>query len=154
VVRIPLKAWMFVCVYSVCVVPCVGSGLATGWSPVQGVLLTVYTIKKLKSGQGPKKGCRATDSVVSIATGYGLDDWGVGVRVPVGSRIFSYPRRRDRLWGSTQPYIQWGTRGSFPGGKAAGAWRWPHLQLMPRSRKCGPIHPLSPHEFIAWCLIS
>jgi hypothetical protein len=27
---------------------CVGTGLATGWSPVQGVLPTVYRIKKLK----------------------------------------------------------------------------------------------------------
>jgi hypothetical protein len=27
---------------------CVGSGTLTGWSPVQGVLLTVYRIKKLK----------------------------------------------------------------------------------------------------------
>jgi hypothetical protein len=33
------------------------------------------------------------------ATGYGLDDRGVGVRVPVGSRIFSPPGRPDRLWG-------------------------------------------------------
>jgi hypothetical protein len=39
------------------------------------------------------------DSVVGIATGYGLDDWEVGVRVPIGSRIFSSPRRPDRLWG-------------------------------------------------------
>jgi hypothetical protein len=31
------------------------------------------------------------DSVVGIATSYGLDDRGVGVRVPVGSRIFSSP---------------------------------------------------------------
>jgi hypothetical protein len=30
------------------VVLCVGSGLVTGWSPVQGVLPTVYWIKKLK----------------------------------------------------------------------------------------------------------
>jgi hypothetical protein len=37
------------------------------------------------------------DSVVGIATGYGLNDGGVGVRVPVGSRIFSSPRRPDRL---------------------------------------------------------
>jgi hypothetical protein len=29
-VRIQLEAWMSVCVYSVCVVLCVGSGLATG----------------------------------------------------------------------------------------------------------------------------
>jgi hypothetical protein len=32
-----------------------------------------------------------------IATGYGLDDRGVGVRVPVGSRIVSSPNRPDRL---------------------------------------------------------
>jgi hypothetical protein len=32
------------------------------------------------------------DSSVGIATGYGLDDRGVEVRVPVGSRIFSSPR--------------------------------------------------------------
>jgi hypothetical protein len=37
------------------------------------------------------------DSVVGIATSYGLDDRGVGVRVPVGSRIFTYPNRPDRL---------------------------------------------------------
>jgi hypothetical protein len=34
-----------------------------------------------------------------MATGYGLADGGVGVRVPVGSRIFSSPHRPDRLWG-------------------------------------------------------
>jgi hypothetical protein len=32
-------------------------------------------------------------------SGYGMDDRGVGVRVPVGSRIFSSPQRPDRLWG-------------------------------------------------------
>jgi hypothetical protein len=31
------------------------------------------------------------DSVVGIATAYGLNDGRVGVRVPVGSRIFAYP---------------------------------------------------------------
>jgi hypothetical protein len=39
------------------------------------------------------------DSVVGIAIGYGLEERGVGVRVPVVSRIFSSPRRPDRLWG-------------------------------------------------------
>jgi hypothetical protein len=38
------------------------------------------------------------DSSVGIATGYRPGDQGVGVRVPVGSRIFSSPRP-DRLWG-------------------------------------------------------
>jgi hypothetical protein len=50
---------------------------------------------------------RNRDSSVGIATGYGLDNRRVGVRVPVGSRIFCPPRRPDRLWGSTQPPIQW-----------------------------------------------
>jgi hypothetical protein len=38
---------VYVSLFCVCVV-CVGSGLATRWSPVQGVLWTVYRIKKLK----------------------------------------------------------------------------------------------------------
>jgi hypothetical protein len=36
-------------------------------------------------------------SIVSIATVYGLDNRGVGVRVPVGSRIFSSSCCSDRL---------------------------------------------------------
>jgi hypothetical protein len=39
------------------------------------------------------------NSAVGIATGCWLDDQGVGVRVPVGSRIFSSSRRPDRPWG-------------------------------------------------------
>jgi hypothetical protein len=39
-VRIPLSAWM-----SVCVVLCVGSGLAAGWSPLKGILPTVCKIQ-------------------------------------------------------------------------------------------------------------
>jgi hypothetical protein len=42
---------------------------------------------------------RSRDSSVGIATGYGLDNGGVGVRVPVGPRIFSSPRRPDGFWG-------------------------------------------------------
>jgi hypothetical protein len=41
------------------------------------------------------------DSSVGIATGYGLDDREVGVRVLVGSRIFSKSSRPDL--GPTQP---------------------------------------------------
>jgi hypothetical protein len=40
---------------------------------------------------------RSRDSSVGIATGHGLDDRGVGVRVLVGSRIFSSPIRPGRL---------------------------------------------------------
>jgi hypothetical protein len=57
---------------------------------------------------------RSRDSVVGIATGYGLDDGGVVVRVPVGSRIFSSPRCPNQLWGP--PNLSNGYRGLFPRG--------------------------------------
>jgi hypothetical protein len=62
---------------------------------------------------------RSRDSVVGIATGYGLDDRGVGVRVPVGSRIFSTSSRPTL--GSTQTSYSMGTGGFSPADKAAGA---------------------------------
>jgi hypothetical protein len=52
------------------------------------ILLFFYAIH---TGPGSR------DGVVCIATVYGLDDRGVGVRVSVGVRIFSSPRRPDRL---------------------------------------------------------
>jgi hypothetical protein len=55
------------------------------------------------------------DSAVGIATGYGLDDREVGVRVLVGSRIFSSPRRPDRRWGPPN-LLSNGYRG---------VWSWP-----------------------------
>jgi hypothetical protein len=42
---------------------------------------------------------RSRDSVVGMRLATGLNDRGVGVRVPVGARIFSSPRRSDRLCG-------------------------------------------------------
>jgi hypothetical protein len=55
------------------------------------------------------------DSVVGIATGYGLDDRGVGYRVPVESRIFSASSRP--ALGPTQPPIQWVPGALSPGVK-------------------------------------
>jgi hypothetical protein len=34
---------------------------------------------------------KSQESIVGIVTGYGLDDQGVGVQVPVGTRIFTSP---------------------------------------------------------------
>jgi hypothetical protein len=54
--------------------------------------------------------------VVGIETGYGLNDWGVGVWVPVESRIFSSPRRPDGFW-VPPSLLSKRYRGSFPGDK-------------------------------------
>jgi hypothetical protein len=44
--RIPLQAWMSVCLYFLCAVLGVGRGLASGWSPFQRSLQTVYKNKQ------------------------------------------------------------------------------------------------------------
>jgi hypothetical protein len=61
---------------------------------------------------------RSRDSSVGIATSYWLDDRGFGVQVPVGVRIFTSPRRPDRLWGPPNLLSNWYR------GKAVGAWSW------------------------------
>jgi hypothetical protein len=53
------------------------------------------------------------DSSVGRATGYGLNDRRVGVRVLVGSIIISSPGRPDRLE-PTQPPIHWVPRALSP----------------------------------------
>jgi hypothetical protein len=84
------------------------------------------------------------DIVVGIVTSYGLHDSGVGVRVSVGSRIFSSPCRPDRLW-SPPNLLSSGYRGLFLRGlRGRSVKLTTHLQLVPRSRKYGSIRPL-PH---------
>jgi hypothetical protein len=63
-------------------------------------------------------------------TGYGLDDRGL-----IPRKKISYPfvtafsilfhHRIQNLSGAHPASYSVGTRGSFPGGKAAGAWSWP-----------------------------
>jgi hypothetical protein len=60
------------------------------------------------------------DCAVGIATGYGLDDREVGVRVPVGSRMSSLHVVQTGPGVHATSYLM-STGGFFPGGKAAGA---------------------------------
>jgi hypothetical protein len=85
----------------------VGSQRLTAQDWVTLMCVTYLLIAKLQMQQHISEGDETTPDInatmyltrspVGIATGYELDNCGVGVRVPVGSRIFSSPRHPDRL---------------------------------------------------------
>jgi hypothetical protein len=86
----------------------------------------------------------SSGSSVGIATGYGLDDRQIRVRVPVGSRILNTSYRSDKLWGPSR-LLPTGYRRLFHWGLSGrGAKLTTHLQLVPGLRKPGTIHPLPP----------
>jgi hypothetical protein len=64
---------------------------------------------------------KSRDSSVGIALGYGLDDQGSGVRFPAGAGNFSLHHRVQDGSGAHPASYPMSTRGSFLGGKAAGA---------------------------------
>jgi hypothetical protein len=64
-----------------------------------------------------------------------------GVRVPVGAGNFSLHHRVQTGCGAHPASYPMDTRGSFPGGKAAGAWSWP---LTSRMRGTIPGFPSTP----------
>jgi hypothetical protein len=67
---------------------------------------------------------RSRVSAVGIATGYRLDDRGVGVRVPVRARFFSSLQRPGRLR-DPRSLLSKGNMGLFSWGKAVGALNSP-----------------------------
>jgi hypothetical protein len=86
-------------------------------------------------------------------TGYGLNGRGVGVRVPVGSRIFS-SRRPDRLW-SPPNFLSDGYLGT-PLSDVNRLGREAH-HSPPTSaevKKRWICTSIPPYVFMAWCLIS
>jgi hypothetical protein len=58
---------------------------------------------------------------VGTALGYGLNDRGSRVRFPAGAGNFSLHHRVQNGSGAYPASYPMSTRGSFPGGKAAGA---------------------------------
>jgi hypothetical protein len=68
---------------------------------------------------------KSRNSSVGIALGYGLDDRGSTVQFPAGAGNFSLHHRVQNGSGAHPASYPMGTRGSFPGVKAAGEWSWP-----------------------------
>jgi hypothetical protein len=60
-----------------------------------------------------------------IVTEYGLDDRIIGVRFPAWAGNFSLRHRVQTSSGAHPASHPVGTRASFPGSKADGAWSWP-----------------------------
>jgi hypothetical protein len=87
------------------------------------------------------------DSIVGIATGYGLDDRGVGIRVPVESRIFSTLRRPDQLWG-------WVPGALSPGVKRQGREADHSSPTSAEVKGIGIYKSTLPYAFMVYCLIS
>jgi hypothetical protein len=75
-----------------------------------GIIILKCTLKK-----------QSRDSSVGIALGYGLDDLGSRVRFPAGAGNFSLHHRVQNGSGAHPASYPMGTRGSYRGGKAAGA---------------------------------
>jgi hypothetical protein len=64
---------------------------------------------------------KSRDSSVGIALGYGLEVWGSRVRFPAVAGNSSLHRRVQNGSEAHPVSYSMGSRGSYPGGKAAGA---------------------------------
>jgi hypothetical protein len=76
-----------------------------------------------------------------------------GVRVSVGARNLSPHHHVQTGSGAHPASYSMGTRDSFPGSKAAGAWSWSLTPIFPRSRMRGDIPLLPQYAFMGWCSV-
>jgi hypothetical protein len=93
------------------------------------------------------------NNAICIATGYQLDGRGIGYWVRYGQNFSFFTSSKTHC--RTHPaYYRMGATGPLPGRwvgvEATKAWSY-RLPLVPRSRICGSIHPLS--HTCSWCNI-
>jgi hypothetical protein len=105
-----------VCLFCVCLVLCVGSGLATGWSPPKWSYRLCKWLRNWKSGQGPTKGCRTIDEWMNCGKGT-LQDWGLWVGCRNANHYaVTYNGNHRRGRNSYELYVTYVTSDStFPG---------------------------------------
>jgi hypothetical protein len=89
--------------FCVCVFLYIGRGLTIGWSPVEGVQSIVNRIRKLQSGQFPRKGCRFTDRMAYVTELVILRSVcnSLWIKVRMGGGVVGYFRYYGRIftWG-------------------------------------------------------
>jgi hypothetical protein len=86
-------------------------------------ILKIYILRRSRVSSG------------NIVSDYGLDDRAIGVRSPAETKgFFLYPLCPDRLWGPTQPPVQW-VPGVLSQGvkRGRGVMLTTHPHLVPRS---------------------
>jgi hypothetical protein len=93
-------------------------------------------------------------SLVSIETGYRLDNQTISVWFLRGAGNFSLQHHVQTGSGAHPASYPVGTGGSFPGGKATGAWSWPLTSILCQGQRMhGAIPPPSQYVFLVWCLV-
>jgi hypothetical protein len=85
------------------------------------VMLSLYLIKYHAKKTHDGVEVQFYTLISATALGYGLGDRGSRVRFPAGVGNFSLHHRVQNGSGAHPASYTMGTRGSFPGGKAAGA---------------------------------
>jgi hypothetical protein len=95
----PLETLIFVYVYSLFLLSCACSGLATGWSPVQGIPPTLYKIKKFEVKRNVSRISYAPEGAIGI--------WYWGKTTNQSSKIIKRVSTGTRVIGSItvdEPY--------------------------------------------------
>jgi hypothetical protein len=111
-------------------------------STLKGLEFLIFTVLAKSRG-----------SWVGTALGYGLDDRGSKVWFPAGAGNFSLHHRVQNGSGAHPGSYPMGTRGSFPGGKAAGAWSWPLTPSSAEVKNAWSYTSTPQYVSMAWCLV-
>jgi hypothetical protein len=100
---------------------------------------TVIGLREAKIAQWYRTGLRARWS---------------GVRVPARAENFSLHHRVQNGYQAQSVSYSMGTRSSFSGVKATGAWSWPLTSIQCRRQRMSvDIPPLPQYAFMMWCSV-
>jgi hypothetical protein len=114
--------------------------------------LTLHTVRPTSVYISPNKDVTELQNHhASVRLGYGLNDQGSRVRFPAGAGNFSLHHHVQNGSMAHPTSYPVGTRGPFPGAKAAGAWSWPltpsSAEVKERVKLC--LHsPISLHSVV------